>query len=256
MKKLFIHRIFRVVFHIKVVVFILFFLAFSASWSEELWQPTDSDTSLGHFPEKIINDLPHFFIPENIVPFAVGSIATAVDWSVFDEQNQLAPSLDGLNIEPLFDFGTFYGEGWVEGGGALGSWGVGALTGDKKLQEFGRDASESLLMATITVTGLKYAVDRTRPNGSSYSFPSGHTITAFCVAPVIQKYWGWEAGVPAYALATVTAFARVEDYWHYFSDVLAGATLGIVIGNAVVYSPKDLSVAAFPGGLEAKWTFN
>jgi hypothetical protein len=159
-------------------------------------------------------------------------------------------------LEPVFDFGTFYGEGWVEGFGAAGSWGVGALTNDLRMQEFGRDASESLIMAAVMVTGLKYAVDRTRPNGLAYSFPSGHTITAFCVAPVIQKYWGWEAGIPAYALAAVTGFARVEDYWHYLSDVAAGAALGIVIGNSVVYSPKDVAFSAFPGGLEAKWSFD
>ncbi len=238
--------------------FILLFLGVvtSVAWADEIWQPADTNVSLVHLPEKIFDDLPHLFISENLIPFAVGSVATALDWSVFDKQDSLAGSLDRLNVEPVFDFGTFYGAGWVEGGGALGTWGFGALTGDKRLQEFGRDATESLIMATVTVTGLKYAVDRTRPNGSSYSFPSGHTITAFCVAPVIDKYWGGELGVPAYALATVTAFARVEDYWHYLSDVIAGATLGIVIGNAVVYPSKDLSLSANPTGLEATLKFN
>lgn len=242
----------------RINTFLLILFLFSPAFirAEESWQPADTDVSLGHFPSKIIDDLPHLFIPENIAPLAIGGVATAADWIFLDGQNHLASSLNGLGIEPVFDFGTFYGEGWVEGGGALGSWGVGALTRDQKLQEFGRDATEALVMATVTVTGLKYAVDRTRPNGASYSFPSGHTITAFCVAPVIQKYWGWEAGVPAYALAAITDFARVEDYWHYFSDTIAGATLGIVIGNAVVYTPKGFSVSAFPGGLEAKWEFD
>jgi len=217
----------------------------------------DPDVSLAHFPTKILNDLPHLFIDENIAPFAVGTAATALDWGFLDNQNQLASDLQGWNSQPLFDFGNFYGEGWVEGGVGLGGWGLGALTNDRKLAEFGRDATEALLDSTVVVTGLKYAVGRERPDGSNnQSFPSGHSITAFCFAPVVIRYWGWEAGVPAYLLAAVTGLARVEGYHHYLSDVLAGATLGIVIGNAVVYAPKDVSLSAGPGQLNLGWKFN
>jgi len=217
----------------------------------------DSDVSIAHFPTKILNDLPHLFVEENIAPFAVGTAATALDWGFLDSQNQLATDLKSWNVPTLFDFGNFYGEGWVEGGLGLGGWGLGALTNDLKLQEFGRDATEALLDATVVVTGLKYTVGRERPDGSNnQSFPSGHSITAFCFAPVVTRYWGWEAGVPAYLLATVTGLARVEGDHHYLSDVLAGATLGIVIGNAVVYAPKDVSLSASPGQINLSWKFN
>jgi membrane-associated phospholipid phosphatase len=73
---------------------------------------------------------------------------------------------------------------------------------------------------------------------------------------VVAKYWGWEAGVAAYTLGTVTALARVEGGYHYPSDVLAGATLGILIGNAVVYAPKDVTVSAGPGQINLKLAFN
>lgn len=217
----------------------------------------DSDTSLAHFPVKLVDDLPHLFIGENIAPFAVGSIATALDWATLDSQNTVAADFQNWKVQPIVNFGNFYGEGWVEGGTALSCWGLGALTDNLKVQEFGRDAAESLIDATVVVTGLKYAVGRERPDGSNnQSFPSGHAITAFCIAPVVMKYWGVQAGLEAYALGTVTAFARVEGYHHYLSDVIAGATLGIVIGNAVVYSPKDVTVSAGPGQVNLKWAFN
>lgn len=236
---------------------VLVILAAGSAGADQPWRSPDPDTSLAHFPAKLVADIPHLFIPENIVPFVVGGTATAVDWAVLDGQNQLASDLQKWNTPALFDFGNFYGEGWVEGGGALGGWGLGALTEDPKLQEFGRDAVESLVTSTVVVTGLKAAVGRERPNGAdNHSFPSGHAITAFCFAPVVQKYWGWEAGVPAYLLASVTALARVEGYHHYLSDVLAGATLGIVIGNSVVYAPKDLSVGVAPGRMSVTWKFN
>jgi membrane-associated phospholipid phosphatase len=233
-----------------------FFFSTSPVIAAPPWLSPDADTSLAHFPSKIISDIPHLFIPENGMPFVVGGFLTAGDWILFDSQNYLATGLQNLNIQPVFDFGNFYGEGWVEGGGAFGSWGLGALTGDMRLQEFGRDAAESLITSTVVVTGLKLAVNRTRPNGGAYSFPSGHAITAFCFAPVVDRYFGGEIGVPTYLLATVTALARVEGDWHYLSDVLAGATLGIIIGNSVVCTPKDVSVTALPGGLNVRLAFN
>jgi len=221
------------------------------------WQSPDNDTSLAHFPVKLANDLPHLFIPENIAPFAVGTAAAALDGAILDNQNSLAASLNNWSYHSLYDFGNFYGEGWVEVSGALGSWSIGALTNNLRLQEFGRDASESLILATVLVTGLKYAIPRERPDGSNnQSFPSGHTITTFCFAPVVQKYWGWGAGVIAYALGTVTAIARVAGYHHYLSDTIAGATLGIIIGNAVVYTPKDVTVGVGPGQMELTLAFN
>ena len=236
---------------------LVFFLGAAAAQGDENSLSPDPDVSLAHFPSKIINDLPHFFTDENIPPLAVGSLATALDWSLLDGQNSLAGDLQNWKTQPLWDFGNFYGEGWVEGGLGLGGWGLGALTNDLKLQEFGRDATESLLESTVVATGLKYAVGRERPDRSNnLSFPSGHSITAFCFAPVVARYWGWEAGVPAYLLATVTGLARVEGDHHYLSDVLAGATLGIVIGNSVVYAPKDVSVSAGPGQVNLTWKFN
>ena len=221
------------------------------------WQSPDSDTSLAHFPVKFADDLPHLFITENIAPFAIGTAATALDWGFLDNQNSLAASFNNWSYHSLYDFGDFYGEGWVEGLGAVGSWSIGAFTDNLRLQEFGRDASESLIESTILVTGLKYAVGRERPDGSNnQSFPSGHTITAFCFAPVVQKYWGWGAGATAYALGTVTAIARVAGYHHYLSDTIASAALGIIIGNSIVYTPKDVTVGVGPGQMEIKLAFN
>jgi membrane-associated phospholipid phosphatase len=238
-------------------LFLLLFLIASSLRASEPWRSPDPDVSLGHFPSKLAGDLPHLFIPENFLPLAMGGVLTASDWALFDAQNPWASQLQGWNTPGLFDFGNFYGEGWVEGGGAVGSWALGALTQDARLQEFGRDATESLVDATLLVTGLKVAVGRQRPDGSDhYSFPSGHAITAFCFAPVVTKYGGWEMGIPAYALATVTALARVEGSHHYLSDVAAGATLGILIGNAVVYKPADLSVGYAPGGAQVTLRFN
>lgn len=85
---------------------------------------------------------------------------------------------------------------------------------------------------TLGVTyGLKYAVDERRPNGGRYSFPSGHTSIAFCAAEFMRKRYGWEYGIPAYALASFVAYSRVESRQHHPQDVVAGAAIGMISSN-------------------------
>jgi len=79
--------------------------------------------------------------------------------------------------------------------------------------------------------GLKQLVHETRPDGSDdQSFPSGHTSLSFAAAASLHKRYGWKAGLPAYAVASFTGFARVKADKHYTHDVLAGAVIGTGAG--------------------------
>ncbi len=97
-----------------------------------------------------------------------------------------------------------------------------------------RDGTGALQLAeslgvTLAVTyALKYAVNETRPNGGSESFPSGHTSISFSAAEFMRKRYGWEYGIPAYAAATFVAYSRVESGQHYAHDVVAGAAIGVL----------------------------
>lgn len=75
---------------------------------------------------------------------------------------------------------------------------------------------------------LKYSVNERRPNGGKYSFPSGHTSAAMSVAEFLRRRYGWEYGLPAYALAGFVGYSRVESQEHYPHDVLAGAAIGFL----------------------------
>ncbi len=74
--------------------------------------------------------------------------------------------------------------------------------------------------------GLKYSIDKKRPDGKSKSFPSGHTSAAFQSAAFIHKRYGIEYGVPAYLAASFVGYSRVESDRHYWEDVIAGAVIG------------------------------
>jgi membrane-associated phospholipid phosphatase len=104
----------------------------------------------------------------------------------------------------------------------------------------------SVIAAGIVVPVSKFVVGRARPNtgegpghfdpfSSDASFPSGHTTQAFAVASVVAAHEArlW-VSVVSYGLAGSVGFARIHEDAHWASDVLAGAILGTVVGNAVV----------------------
>lgn len=90
---------------------------------------------------------------------------------------------------------------------------------------------KTTLYAGATTLILKNIVRERRPNnGDNYSFPSGHTTTAFAFASVIAAEHAWYWGVTGYALATYVAVSRINDNEHYLHDVMAGAIIGTTFG--------------------------
>jgi membrane-associated phospholipid phosphatase len=65
----------------------------------------------------------------------------------------------------------------------------------------------------------------TRPNGENYSFPSGHTSLACSGAALLGERYGWQYGLPAFAVAATVGYARVEAAKHHARDVVAGCSL-------------------------------
>lgn len=93
------------------------------------------------------------------------------------------------------------------------------------------DAFSAGIMA-IAVNGLKYSVRRMRPDGSSRnSFPSGHTATAFMMATILHKEYGWRSpwfSIGGYTVAAATGISRIMNNRHWTTDVAAGAAVGIL----------------------------
>lgn len=71
-----------------------------------------------------------------------------------------------------------------------------------------------------------------RPNGyNTKSFPSGHCAFVFTSAELVRKEYGWGWGAGAYGIATAVAVMRLYRNWHWLSDVLYGAGIGILSAN-------------------------
>lgn len=179
---------------------------------------------------------PGYFVSrEALLTLLIAGGASAWTWEETDERHDsVRTALDGSRADFLMDLGNVYGDGRVIGGLALASLGVGQATGHAGWQAFGADLSRSFVYGAVASTGLKVAVDRRRPSGGSYSFPSGHTTSAFSTVPVIWHHAGWKVGLGAGTMASLTALGRMEENRHFASDVIAGAALGLLVGRAVV----------------------
>ena len=71
---------------------------------------------------------------------------------------------------------------------------------------------------------------------SLHSFPSGHTVSAFTSAMVLtylcrNKLWGF----PLFLLAALVGYSRMYLSQHFFEDVTAGSTIGVVVTAIWLY---------------------
>ena len=86
----------------------------------------------------------------------------------------------------------------------------------------------------VITHAIKRLINKQRPNGGNYSFPSGHTSAAFTGAAFIERRYGLRAGIPTYLLASYVGWTRIESNYHDKWDVLGGAIIGI--GSAYLFT--------------------
>lgn len=155
-------------------------------------------------------------------------------------------------LDALFESGAVLGGGYVQIGAAFATFAIGRGMHSPGVSALGADLVRAQLMTAVMTQGLKFAVGRTRPDGSRYSFPSGHTSATFATATVLQRHYGWKVGIPAYAVAAYVGGSRLQENRHYLSDVMFGAALGVVAGRTTTIgigrTKFAMSPIAAPGG--------
>lgn len=74
---------------------------------------------------------------------------------------------------------------------------------------------------------------------SSYSFPSGHTASAFAAAVALVCH-NRKLGIPTVIFAALMGFSRIYVEVHYCTDVIAGAVSGAICALVAVLIVKYL----------------
>jgi hypothetical protein len=101
---------------------------------------------------------------------------------------------------------------------------------------------KSELIMTAIVFPTKHLTNNERPNGASFSFPSGHTAEAFMAATILHKEFGKDhpvISILGYATASGVGILRVMNNRHWTSDVLVGAGIGILSTNLVYLTHRN-----------------
>ena len=101
----------------------------------------------------------------------------------------------------------------------------------------------SVILTQLVVNGLKLTTGVLRPDATNYfSFPSGHTATAFALATSLSvKYPKWYVIAPSALWACSVGVSRMNEGVHYPSDVLAGAAIGAGCAVVNIYVNKWLN---------------
>lgn len=162
--------------------------------------------------------------------------ATAQNWDI--------RLLDKLNGPPNpgpdknWEFVTSHAV-WVDVGLPLGMLTSGIIKKDHQQLKNGLFMTASYISNAILTDALKASFRKPRPfvrypdiiykksEAGNYSFPSGHTSSAFSTATSVSLLCKkWYVVVPAYAYAASVGYSRMYLGVHYPSDVLAGALIG------------------------------
>lgn len=194
--------------------------------------PTWSDDRpITRFLQNLTHDLRGLPSPVSAITLAVGGGSALALHAADEEVQRWAAATAAPSYTKL---GSGLGSIWVEGAGAFSTYAIGKLGHNAKLTHIGSDLIRSQALNGLITYGLKVSVDRTRPDGGHYSFPSGHSGAAFTSAAVLQGHFGWKAGVSAYAAAGFVGWTRIRDQQHWLSDVAMGATIGTIVGHTII----------------------
>lgn len=136
--------------------------------------------------------------------------------------------------------------------GTAGAFAVGGLIAENnKHVRTSIRIVEAVALTKLITGALKTTLGRSRPftgeaphdaellefeeNGHAQrSMPSGHTSKVFAAASVIaHQYDSWWVKIPVYATATSAGIQRIESGKHWLSDVVVGAALGYLLGEAL-----------------------
>jgi membrane-associated phospholipid phosphatase len=176
--------------------------------------------------------------PESGLSAAVTSFDDAVDRLFEPMRGSAAVDSAAKVITGLGD------HGWLWTGIAV--W-RGRRSGSARRQAV-RSLGVAGVSSTLVNAGIKRLVGRKRPDTSELrisntgvpvrapktsSFPSGHTLAAFCSASVLSRPGDQTGNALLYAGAGLIGLSRIHLRAHHASDVVGGMAIGTAVGLVV-----------------------
>ena len=128
----------------------------------------------------------------------------------------------------------------------------------KAIVEKDKDGIIQLALSSATGIAVNYGLNacirKDRPQmpdtpgwSDRHAFPSTHAMAAFDGATFLMRRYGWQWGVPAYAVSAYVAWGRVHTDRHDLWDVIGGAAVGA--GSALIFTrpfARDVNLTISP----------
>lgn len=213
-----------------------------AAQTQETESPCDR-RGLSTIVRCIPHDLGRMARGDSLVWLLTGGGLSAVSTPLDDDVDRALRDGDP-NLHPAI--GDHLGLAEVHFGVPFALYVVARTTGHSETAAFAVTLLRAQVANGIVTRSLKL-LPRARPfqetaSRGNGSFPSGHTSASFATATVIQRRWGWKAGLPAYLLASYVGVTRLHQN-HYLSDVAFGAGLGIAAGLAINQPSRRVAIS-------------
>lgn len=192
---------------------------------------------IGHAWYRLRDDVAGVAQPRNLAVLALaGAGAVAIHQDLDGEVRDYTarhPNQWGDGDKFLGDLGEPYVQAPVLAG--LYFWSL--KSQDEDLHDLSTTMWSAFTINGVSTVLLKVIVNSDRPtndvNDGHFGFPSYHASSSFAIASVLNEYYGWQVGVPAYVMAGMIGWSRIDARHHDLSDVVFGAALGYVIGTSV-----------------------
>ena len=244
-------------FHPLLALLLLLIICCSALFPSPLHAGENLFNSAGAIKEELgrLGSEGKLFLKAPVDPYLAQTGAAAGLFTlayVFDKELSSNGSHHGV-LRGITDVGSDASNPFLHLGVAAAVYTAGAASGNDGVMELGEEMGEALVLADSATFVLKGGIGRGRPyqteskssfrpfqfRGGYDSLPSMHTASSFALAHVAASHSeSLTAKLACYAAAGVAGFSRVYQGKHWASDVLVGAAIGELAGNAVTrYRP-------------------
>jgi len=191
----------------------------------------------------LVDDVKHIPRKNSLYWLAAGTGMSLAAHPADNELNNRLSTSEGA--KDFFVAGKYIGSLPVLMGAAASTYLVGRARDSRRGQHLGIDLIEATILSESITQLIKVSVRRERPirddgtRAGGFAFPSGHAAGTFAAATVLQQHLGWKWAVPTYTIASYVAMSRLVDDRHWASDVVAGATEGIIVGRSVTWHGRN-----------------
>jgi membrane-associated phospholipid phosphatase len=124
---------------------------------------------------------------------------------------------------------------------AFVSYSAGKYFDSPQTQTFASDLFRANVISSLLTVTMKLSINRDRPDGAPYGYPSGHASHAFATAGVIRGHYGPWIGTFSEVVAAYVGLSRLQENKHSLSDVIGGAILGRYVAYKIIHRDEESS---------------